>query len=110
MAVSFSSAAKAEVCRTVPNQNCCALAQCFGVLLFCNSFSNEGIRIITESREFAYILPKLFRKAFNVEFDLFPSMAAPGKLVFQITDSDKITGIMERGSRSVKAFSMVRFL
>ena len=95
MAVSFSSAAKAEVCRTVPNQNCCALAQCFGVLLFCNSFSNEGIRIITESREFAYILPKLFRKAFNVEFDLFPSMAAPGKLVFQITDSDKITGIME---------------
>ena len=95
MAVSFSAAAKAEVCRMIPGSNCCALAECFGILLFCNSFSDEGIRIITESREFAYILPKLFKKAFNIEFDLFPSMAAPGKLVFQITDPDKIRRIME---------------
>ena len=95
MALSFSAGAKAEICRILPNRECCALAQCFGVLLFCNSFSSEGIRIITESREFAYILPKLFKKAFNVNFDSFPSLESPGKLVFQINDPEKISVIME---------------
>ena len=95
MALSFSAGAKAEICRILPSRDCCALAQCFGVLLFCNSFSSEGIRIITESREFAYILPKLFKKAFNVNFDSFPSLESPGKLVFQINDPEKISVIME---------------
>ena len=95
MALSFSAAAKAEVCRSIPQHHCCALAQCFGILLFCNSFTSEGIKIITESRDFAYILPKLFKKAFDITFDSFPSLAAPGKLVFQITDPDKVEDIME---------------
>ena len=90
MASSFSSSAKTEVCRSLPNKHCCSLAECFGVLLFCNSFDRDCVRIITESREFAYILPKLFKRAFDVEFDSFPSMAAPGKLIFQITDPEKL--------------------
>ena len=94
MAISFSASAKAEVCRAVPHKNCCALAECFGVLLYCNAFTADGIRIITESREFAQILPELFWRAFELEFDSFPSLAAPGKLVFQITDPDKIGEIM----------------
>lgn len=93
MVTSYSAAAKAEICRNIPSKNCCAVAECFGVLLFCNSFDRECVRIITESREFAYILPKLFKKAFDVEFDSFPSMAAPGKLIFQITDTDKLDTI-----------------
>ena len=95
MAVSFSSAAKAEVCRILPQKRCCALAQCVGILLFCNSFHGDGIKIITESREFAYILPKLFKKAFDIPFDSYPSLEAPGKLVFQIWDPDKIHHIMD---------------
>ena len=95
MALSFSAGAKAEVCRILPNQRCCALAECFGILLFCNSFAVDGIRIITESREFGLILPKLFKKAFNVTFDSFPSLESPGKLIFQITDPEKISDIME---------------
>ena len=95
MAVSFSGAAKAEVCRALPNKHCCALAECFGILLYCNSFSSEGIRIITESREFAQNLPKLFKKAFDVTFDAFPSMESPGKLIFQIQDPEKIDLIMD---------------
>ena len=94
MAVSFAAGAKAEICRTVPNRNCCALAQCFGILLFCNSFTSEGIKIVTESRDFAYQLPRLFRKAFNVDFDSFPSLEAPGKLTFLIYDPEKIDAIM----------------
>ena len=95
MAVTFSGNVKAEICRSVPQRGCCALAECFGILLFCNSFSGESIKIITESREFAQLLPKLFKKAFNVSFDHFPSLQAPGKLVFQIVDEEKIGIIME---------------
>ncbi len=94
MSLSFSAAAKAEICRAMPQKHCCALAQSFGVLLFCNCFSSDLIRIITESRDFAYLLPRLFKKAFDVSFDTFPSPEAPGKLVFQITDPDKIHAIM----------------
>jgi len=93
--VSFSAGAKAEMCRCFPQKHCCALAQCFGILLYGNSFSSDGIRLITESRDFAYILPKLFKKAFDVTFDSFPSMEAPGKLVFQIWDPEKLHEIME---------------
>ena len=94
MAISFSAGAKAEICRIVPHQ-CCAVAEAFGVLLFCNSFTTDNIKIITECREFAYILPKLFKKAFNLNFDVFPSLESPGKLVFQIIDEEKIAQIME---------------
>ena len=96
MAISFSGAAKAEICRVFPQRNCCALAECFGILLYCNSFSANNIKIITESREFAQFLPKIFKKAFGVEFDSFPSLESPGKLVFQITEAEKIARIMER--------------
>ena len=95
MAVSFSANAKAEICRVFPNRHCCALAEAFGILLFCNSFYNDNIKIITESRDFALFLPKLFKKAFNLSFDVFPSMESPGKLVFQIFDEEKIAQIMD---------------
>ena len=95
MAISFSGSAKAEICRVFPQRSCCALAECFGILLYCNCFSTDSIRIITESREFALFLPKLFKKAFNLTFDVFPSMEAPGKLIFQIFDEEKISVIME---------------
>ena len=95
MAVSFSANAKAEICRGIPQKNCCALAESFGVLLFCNSFGADGIRIITESREFADILPKLLRKAFSLDFDVLPEADSTGKLIFQITQPEKLEKIME---------------
>ena len=95
MHISFSGNAKAEICRNFPQKKCCALAQCFGVLLFCNSFSAEGIRIITENREFAINLPKLFKKAFSLDFDLLPEENATGKLSFHINDPGKLSVIME---------------
>ena len=94
MAVSFSANAKAEICRNIPAKLCCALAECFGGLLFCNSFRADNIRIITESREFASALPKLFKKAFGVSFDTLPDLDAPGKMNFQFNDAEKIREIM----------------
>ncbi len=94
MNTSFAANCKAEICRIFPSKKCCAVAQCFGILLFCNSFSSSLIRIVTESREFASFLPKLFKKAFSLTFDLMPSEDAQGKLVFQFSDSIKINTIM----------------
>ncbi len=95
MGTSFSSGAKTEVCRLTPQKKCCALAEVFGILLFCNSFSAEGLRIITESRDFAAMLPRLFQKALKLEFDLAPSPEAGGKLVFAMTQPEKIQTLME---------------
>lgn len=94
MSISFSGNTKAEICRYMPVKHCCAMAECFGILLFCNTFRVDGIRIITESREFAAVLPKLFKKAFGIVFDQMPEGEIPGKLIFQITDEEKIHRIM----------------
>lgn len=94
MQISFSGSAKAEMCRNFPQKRCCALAECFGVLLYCNSFGGDGIRIITESREFAQLLPKLFQKAFGLPFDSMPEEGAAGKLIFQIIQPQKLEYIM----------------
>lgn len=94
MAISFSGSAKAEICRSLPQKRCCALAQCFGVLLFCNSFTKDHIKIITESREFASVLPQYMKKAFGITFDILPDKDATGKLTFQISQEEKIAVIM----------------
>ncbi len=94
MAISFSANVKSEICRNFPQKKCCALAECFGILLFCNSFSNDGIRIITESKDFSQQLSRLFKKAFGVTFDLIPEGEMLGKMVFQISDPEKIHTIM----------------
>ncbi len=95
MTLSFSGSAKEEICRDLPGKRCCCQAMAFGVLLYCNTFTGEGVRIVTESREFAFFLPKLFWRAFKMEFDEFPSMAAPGKLVFLITEAWKLDFLMD---------------
>ncbi len=95
MITSFSAGAKSEICRNLPVKHCCALAECFGILLFCNSFGADGIRIITESREFSNCLPKLFKKAFGFGFDIQPERDSTGKLNFQITNKEKIAAIMD---------------
>ena len=94
MAASFSASVKAEICKANMQRNCCALAECFGILLFCNSFCADSIRIITECREFGQLIPKLFKKAFSLQFDILPEEDVSGKLVFQITDNNKIETIM----------------
>ena len=94
MTMSFSGTAKAEICRAAVQDRCCALAECFGILLCCNSFSADGIRIITESREFAQRLPRIFRKAFSMSFDICPE-ETERKLVFQIRSEGKLKTVME---------------
>lgn len=92
--MSFSSNVKSELCRALPPKKCCAVAQSFGILLYCNTFSSDQIRIITESRELAQLLPKLFRRAFGLEFDESPEPGS-SKLIFSISTQEKVCRILE---------------
>ncbi len=47
--MSFASETKAELCRIPLSRRCCAQAEAYGVLLYCNHYSRREIRIITES-------------------------------------------------------------
>ena len=69
---SFSFKAKSELCRTAVQRLCCARAECYGVLLYCNTFTMREVRIITENPEFAARLPRLFHRSFGVKFDRQP--------------------------------------
>ena len=88
--MSSSSEAKAELGRATIDSKCAAVAECYGVLLYCNTFSQTEIRIITASADFAARLPKLFRRAFSVGFDLLPAEGATGKRSFLIRDKEKL--------------------
>lgn len=92
--MSFSSDVKTEICRDFPARRCCCLAMSFGVLLFANACSRDLIRITTESQAFAGMLPKIFKRAFGVTFDVAPEDAG-SKQTFVITQPDKIGAILE---------------
>lgn len=93
--MSFSANVKNELCRPEVQRGCCALAESMGVLLYANTFAGDCIRVVTESREFAKRLPRLFRKALGVGFDLLPEPDTVGKLTFAITDGEKIRKVFE---------------
>ena len=89
--MSFSANTKAELCRDRLQKKCCAVAEACGVLLYCGSVSPEQIRIVTESADFAQRLPRLFHKAFRVDFD---ETNLSGKSAFLLTDREKIRAVL----------------
>lgn len=86
--MTFSAQVKQELCRQALSRRCCAQAEAYGVLLFCNTFHSRQVRIITESSQLKRRLPALFRKAFRLEFDQLP--AGKGKGTFLIEDPEKL--------------------
>lgn len=94
--MTFSSRVKEELCRHGVTKKCCAVAECYGVLLFCNSWTQQEARIVTESDAFAQRLPLLFRKAFHIEFDKRPEAGETGKRVFLIQNPQKLALLEQR--------------
>jgi len=92
--VSFSYDTKNELCRLPVQRQCCARAEAYGILLYCNTFSSREVRIITENPQFAGRIPKVFHKAFGLKFDRLPEPEQPGKLIFQITEQKKLDHII----------------
>ena len=92
--MSFSYDTKNELCRLPVQRQCCARAEAYGILLFCNTFSPREVRIITENPQFAERIPRLFKKAFGLRFDRLPEPDQPGKRIFQITEREKLDHIV----------------
>ena len=91
--MSFSSDAKRELCRDRLERRDAAVAESYGVLLYCHSFTPREIRIITASPDFGARLPRLFKRAFSLGFDQLPPEGAAGKQSFAVTDPNKLAQI-----------------
>lgn len=94
--MSFSSDVKAELCRIKNRKPCCAAAECYGILLYCNTFSANEIRIITSSPDFAELLPRLFGKTFGFGFDAALQRQEQGRKTFLINSPEKLRVIFDR--------------
>lgn len=94
--MSFSYETKNELCRLPVQKLCCARAEAYGILLYCNTFNSKEVRIITENPNLAARLPKLFQRAFSLQFDRRPEeiREGQGKMVFQITERKKLDRII----------------
>ena len=92
--MSFSQQTKEELCGSRVERRCCALAEAYGVLLYCRSFTPQEIYVSTVSPAFAARLPHLFKRAFGLSFDKLPAEGAE-KFSFKITDRDKISLIYD---------------
>lgn len=93
--MSFSSETKAELCQLHLNRPCCAAAEAYGVLLFCNVFTPDAVRITTQSDDFARRLPRLFRTAFGVRFDETEEQAGGKKHTFRMNDRAQIRRLLD---------------
>ena len=93
--MSYSYNTKAELCRIVPESKCCAVAECYGMLLFGNTFGIREIRIITGNAELGKRIVDLFLTAFSTSFDSMPDEDESGKQAYIITDTGKIGRIFE---------------
>ncbi len=95
--MSFSSDVKGELCRQPMQKKCCQAAELYGILLYCNTFSKDEVRLVTESRPFAQRAEKLFQRAFSWGFDRADGLEADsGKVTLRILDPAKLEAIFDR--------------
>ena len=93
--MTFGGEVKNELCRGELHRKCCAQAEAYGVLLYCNTFSPREVRIITENKEFARRVPLLFQRAFSVSFDQLPEEdVGKGKYILRLEGADKLGAII----------------
>ena len=92
--MSFSSDVKTELCRGPITRACCARAEIYGAFIYCNTFTAQEVRIITESACFAERLPRLLERAFGMSFDKLPTEDEQ-KYILQITDETKLHEIID---------------
>ena len=93
--MAFSYDTKSELCRTAPDSGCCALAECYGLLLYGNTFTSREVRIITGNENLGKRLIERFSRAFAVDFDAFPQAGRAGKQAYVISDPEKLSRIFQ---------------
>ena len=102
--MSFAGDVKTQLCRVPLSRKCCAQAEAYGVLLYCNTFSASQVRIVTENGAFAQRLPALFKKAFKLTFDRLPQ--GEGKQIFVLDDPEKLAVLYQSFGTSPRALAL----
>ena len=93
--MSFSYDTKMELCGLETDDWCCARSECYGMLLFGNTFSAREIKIVTENQTLGGRFVALFELAFSISFDILPQADKSGRQAYVITDPDKLTTVFE---------------
>jgi len=93
--LSFSYDTKTELCKLLPDDKCCAVAECYGVLLYGNTFNAREIRIITGNHNLGKRIIERFSLAFSISFDILPGSGKTGKQAYIINDQNKLNHIFE---------------
>lgn len=88
--MSFSADVKEELCRSSFGKKHSLRAELYGILLFCNRFTETELKIVTGSMAFAKRLPLLLQKAFKLSFDQLPKEEAKTKLSFVVNNPAKL--------------------
>lgn len=103
---SFSSDVKDELCRHPIKKTCCAIAESYGILLFCHTFSSSEIRIVSSHRGFSERCVPLFQRAFKVTPML--TGGEGGRSTLLITDKQDISKIMTKCGYDAAGFVTLR--
>lgn len=82
--MSFSLDVKEEICKQPLTTPCCIRAEILGILLYCNTFSNQEVRINTSSPSFAARIPLLFE---TIHIPLSHTPSPSRKFSFTISDT-----------------------
>ena len=101
--MSFSFNTKNELCRAGQGGECCSVAECYGMLLFCNTFSPREIRIVTGNRTLGRHLSTQFAQAFSFSFDVLPKEGNTGKQAYVINDPYKLYRVFDTYGFSPKS-------
>ena len=72
--MSFAADTKSELCKQVCLYDCCAKAECYGILLFAKQFSSRSIAFSTEHRETALRLANLITEQTQAVVDISAKM------------------------------------
>ena len=87
--MSFSQEVKRELCAVEILEDCDALGECYGILLFANLFRQNGVRVITGNEDLARRVERLFLRAFGLRVE--PRRGSKeGRYVFEITKKQEM--------------------
>ena len=89
--MSFASEVKSELCRDAVGSRTLAVAECCGVMLFCHTFTQREIRVMTASESLSERLPRIIKRASGVQTQ--PASRVGGRYVYALTDPEQIARV-----------------
>lgn len=96
--MSFSQEVKGELC-SIKTVGCCRYAECYGMLLFGRSFSDDGISLLTADKNVANRLKELLYSCFSIVVSISEGGVKKPTYLISIDDKTDIMRILIRFDR-----------